>query len=243
MKLLYDADDGLAGRGAIGLIVLETDETMEPEMAPIFARADVSVYHSRIPFDPVVAPETLANMAKELTPSARLLPKDIRFDAVGYGCTSAATVIGPRKVASLIQDAVNTQSVTEPISAALAAFRALKAQKIGFLTPYRADVSAKMRELFEREGFEISGFATFEEEEDHKVALISEASVLEGMRAVGTDCDLVFSACTNLRSFGVIEQAEQELDVPIVSSNSALAWHLGQMAGHKLDGPGRLFRL
>lgn len=240
-RLNFQSDGGYAGRGALGLVVLETDETIEPEIAPLF-RPVASLYHTRIPFDPVVTEETLNEMADNLPAAVDLFPKEVSFDVIGYGCTSASTVIGSDRVAALINQSHPEAAVTNPLAAVIAAARHLGAEKIGFLTPYSQDVSAKMHTALERAGFEISKFGCFEEEEDHKVALISEQSVLEGARFVAKGADMVFTACTNLRSFGVIEAAEQELGIPVVSSNAALAWHMAQLASRPVAGPGRLFK-
>jgi maleate isomerase len=64
------------------------------------------------------------------------------------------------------------------------------------------------------------------------------------MFKVGTgECDAVFASCTNLRTFGVIESAEAALGKPVISSNSAFAWHLHKLAGitGPIAGPGQLF--
>lgn len=240
--LNFTSDEGYAGQGATGLIVLDTDETIEPELGPLFQKV-TNLYHSRIPFDAVVSPEALGAMAEHLPNASRLLSKDIKFDVIGYGCTSASTVIGSEKVAELVQTAHPEAKVTDPLRSVVAAAQALNAKKIGFLTPYRADVSKAMWARLEEFGFEISSFASFDEEEDHKVALISEASVLDGMKHVAEGADVVFSACTNLRSFNVIEPAEEACGIPVLSSNAALAWHMSHLAGQKVEGPGQLFSL
>ena len=41
-----------------------------------------------------VTPQTLAQMQTDLPIAARLLPQAFAFDAIGYGCTSGATIIG-----------------------------------------------------------------------------------------------------------------------------------------------------
>lgn len=243
MAIPYDSDDGYAGAAPLGVIVLETDETLEPEIGPVVRAAGGAVYHSRIAFDPCVTPETLVKMADDLPRAAGLLPQ-ARFGCVGYGCTSGATVIGPDRVAKMVKSTCKARHVTDPISAVLAALAALDARSIGFLTPYSQDVSARMATLLETNGYTIAQFKTFDQAEDYKVARISEASVLAGMMQVGQGaCDVVFSACTNLRSFNVIEQAEAELGKPVISSNSALIWHMLKLAGYaKAAGPGRLFQ-
>jgi maleate isomerase len=228
------------------VIVLSTDETLEPELQQIRAHPNVSLYHSRIPFDPNVTPETLARMEGEIPASLDLFPKHAAFDAIGYGCTSGATVIGAARVAQIVQDTFPNAVVTNPITAAMAACRALDVKRLGLLTPYRADVSAALRNVFEENCITISAFGCFEEEQDHKVSRISESATLYGMLQVGAgDCDAVFASCTNLRTFGVIEQAEKTLGKPVISSNSVFAWHLFRLAGvtGPINGPGQLFRV
>ena len=47
------------------------------------------------------------------------------------------------------------------------------------------------------------------------------------MRAAAVDgADAVFVSCTNLRTVDVIDDLEDELGIPIVTSNQALAWDM-----------------
>jgi maleate isomerase len=240
MAQTFETDSGFGD--AIGLVVLSTDETMEPELATVFSSSHVPIYHSRIRFEEEVTPETLGSMEEDLPGSVGLLSHNVNFGAIGYGCTSGATVIGPDRIAALINSVHADVSVTNPISAVIAAFHALGAKKIGFITPYVADVSAMMRSLLEKNGFEIVDFLSFEEIRDSVVARISEASTLNAIKELGeSDCDVVFVSCTNLRAFGIIEEAEAAIGRPVISSNSALAWHLARLAGKNVSGPGQLF--
>lgn len=232
MGLPFDLDDGAAAKAALGLIVLATDETMEPELARIMPPEGAALYHARIPSAPIVTPETLAQMEADMPIAAALLP-DRQFDVIGYGCTSGATVIGPDVVAGIIGGARKTKAVTDPLTATIAACRALGVRRIGFLTPYVADVSAAMRAKLEEAGLEIAAFASFEEGEERAVARIAERSTLEAIKGLGRrdGVEAVFASCTNLRAFGIIEAAETELGVPVLSSNLALGWDMLRRAG------------
>jgi maleate isomerase len=247
MKLSYESDAGFsAGGSAIGVVVLSTDETLETELRQVAAQSDTSVYHTRIPFEQEVTPETLGRMEDNIPASVSLFPPNIEFGAIGFGCTSGATVIGADNVAAKVHTHFKGVPVSDPITAVIAACNALGVKKLGMLTPYRRDVSAAMSALLEKNGIEISAFASFEEDQDNKVARISETSTLEGMMHVGAgDCDAVFASCTNLRAFNVIEKAEKALGKPVFSSNSAFAWHLHRLAGvtGPMAGPGHLYTL
>lgn len=232
MGLPFDLDDGAATKAALGLIVLATDETMEPELARIMPPEGAALYHARIPSAPTVTPETLAQMEADMPTAAALLP-DRPFDVIGYGCTSGATVIGPDVVAGIIGGARQTKAVTDPLTATIAACRALGVRRIGFLTPYVADVSAAMRAKLEAAGLEIAAFASFEEGEERAVARIAERSTLDAILGLGrrNGVEAVFASCTNLRAFGIVEEAEAALGVPVLSSNLALGWDMLRRAG------------
>ena len=107
MALPFAVDGGIAGGapsgGPIGVIVLQTDGTLEAELRRAFADPDAPIYVNRIPSAETVTPETLAQMALDLPAAAALLPASIPFRAIGYGCTSGSTVIGPERVAELVQ--------------------------------------------------------------------------------------------------------------------------------------------
>jgi maleate isomerase len=236
---------GYGGGPAIGLIVLSTDETLEPEFRQIKTQPATSLYHSRIAFEPVVTKATLARMELALPACVDLFSNHIDFNAIGYGCTSGATIIGSERIAQIINERFPGAAVTDPINAVKAACEALGVVRLGLLTPYSIEVSSSMQRLLEAQGIEISGFATFNETQDHRVARIAESSILDGMLELGKgDCDAVFASCTSLRCFNVIEQAETILGKPVFSSNSAFAWHLHTLAGisGEIQGPGQLFR-
>lgn len=245
MKLPFSLDDGAASKAALGLIVLQMDETLEAELRTVFNQPGVALFHTRIPSAEEISSDTLKQMENELPGVVGLLPSTHPLDVVGYGCTSGATVIGSNKIATLVNQAHPNAKVTDPIAAVIAALEHLNISKIGFITPYVAEVSAAMRDLLNKNGISVSGVASFEQSQDPVVARISPASILDAITAVGDDdnIDAVFVSCTNLRCFDIIEQAEDEIGKPVISSNQALAWHMLKLAGLPTSsmGPGRLF--
>jgi maleate isomerase len=163
---------------------------------------------------------------------------------IGYGCTSASTVIGPDGVRDAIRESLPGVQVTEPLSALLAGCRALGLKRLGFVTPYVPCVSARMQEKLEQAGHQIVSFGSFEEGDDRVVARISESSIYQSILNVAgqSKCDGVIVACTNLRVAHVAAKAEAALGIPVLSSNLALAWHMLSLAGITPNKPvfGRL---
>ena len=246
MKLAFDSDDGFGRRAALGLIVLQADETVEPEFRSLVDLEGVVLYHSRVPSGAEVTPESLAAMQTEIPTAAGLLPPTAELDVIGYACTSGATVIGEAAVAAAIHSVRPGVATSDPLTATKAACRALGVRRLGFVTPYVAEVSAAMRRNLEGAGLEIAAFGSFEESEEAVVARIAPGSVLDAIVEVGAapDCEAVFASCTNLRATGVIAEAEARLSKPVVTSNQALAWHMLRLAGLPNGPPagGSLFR-
>jgi maleate isomerase len=233
MKLEFDTDDGIGTRANLGVIVLATDETVEPEFARMTDLPGVALYHSRIPMVSAIQPDTLAQMEADLPASAGLMPSSLAFDVIGYGCTSASTVIGSDRVAQQIQTVFPQAKVSDPLAAIIAAGRSLGAVRLGFITPYIPEVSARMRQKLEAAGFSIASFGSFEEGDDRVVARISPTAICAAAQrvAAAAPCDALVISCTNLRCLGVIPQLEAQLGIPVLSSNSALAWHMLRLAG------------
>lgn len=245
MKLAYELDESLSARTSFGVLILQSDETLETDFAPLFQGDDLALHHSRIPFADTVAPDTLAEMRVNLPRAIALFPSASPLDVIAYGCTSGTTMIGIDAVRSAIHSVQPQAKVTDPVSALLAACRRLGVRRIGFLTPYLPAVSTAMQDLLVSHGLEIGTFGSFELESDRAVARISRASILDAMGVVGGgDVEAVFASCTNLRTFGLIDEAEAALGKPVLTSNQVLAWHMLTLGGRVggASGPGLLFR-
>jgi len=244
VQLPFETDDGFGARARIGLIVLESDQTIEAE-ARMIDLTGVDIYHSRIPNAMEVTPETLTAMAERLPAAAAILPPAFEFDAIGYGCTSASTLIGPVGVAAAIQSVHPGVACTNPISAAIAAFEALGATRIAVVTPYTEDVTAPVAAEFAAAGMTVTALGSFLEASDLRVARISPESVAAGVRTIAgsADCDAVFVSCTSVRMMADAQRLEDEIGVPVISSNVALIWHLLRLAGvrDEIAGFGSLY--
>ena len=244
--LPFETETFIGKRARLGLISLATDYTIEHEYRTVLAHLPgVALYTARIANEVTVTPATLADMEQRLTPTAAtLLPED-RVDVVAYGCTSASCVIGADRVANAIRKAKPGVAVTDPITAAMAAFRALGARRIGVLTPYTRDVNAQVQATIEAGDFEVPVFGSFNEPNDPTVAAISEASLEAALRQIRdtAETDLLFVSCTSVRLLEAVARLEEMLGLPVTSSNHAIIWHSLRLAEvtDRIEGLGRLF--
>ena len=232
-RLPFNTDAGAGERARLGLLVLESDQTMEWEFRDLTHLPGVSVYHARLENAVTVTPDTLAAMEQQLPVAARLLPDYLGLKAIGYGCTSGSTIIGEDRVAEIIAAVHPGVPSTNPLTAAKAAFAALGVSRLGLLTPYTPDVTEAMQARFDDAGISVKLVGSFYEDSDLVVGRVDAASILQGAVSVGSsdDVDGVFISCTSLRAASVIPKAEKVLNKPVTASNHALAWHLLRLAG------------
>lgn len=229
------------GPAPLGMIVLQTDETIEGDLRRMLPM-NVPLYVSRVPSAPEVTPESLRAMSSHLTNAARLLPQALPYAGVGYGCTSASAQIGSDHVAKLIGVGVQTGHVADPLSALIAACRVMNITKLAFLSPYTADVSDRLRAALAVAGIDTPVFGSFEEANEASVVRIARHSIVDAA------CDLaaqggtqaVFLSCTNLRTLDLIEEIEGRIGMPCLSSNQVLGWQLGRQTDAGAQVPGKL---
>jgi maleate isomerase len=228
----YEMGPRIGTRATLGLIVLQSDETIEQDFRRLFPEDDIAIYASRVPSGLEVSPDTLAEMAENLPASSDLFPKSISFDVVGYGCTSGTAVIGADQVASLVKSRCETPHVTNPLTSLIAQCRAKNVTRLALVSPYVESVSQTMRDRLSEAGIETPIFGSFGVAEEAKVARIAQASIEAAAinLAKGTDVDAVFLSCTNLRTLEAIPNIEAALGIPVFSSNQALAWHMSTLA-------------
>ena len=235
----------------MGLIVLETDLTIESEIHQFLTQTEmasraISLLHTRIPCDDKVSAENLGMMEKKFEKSLKLFPENHSFDVIGYGCTSASLVIGEEKIEKIVKSFVRSREVTTPMTAIKRGLKSLNVKKIGYLAPYISEIAQNMCQNLAEHGFKISASATFGENKDSVVGNISPESILKAIEVLilqKKDIEAVFVACTSLKCASIISLAEEKFGIPIISSNSALAWDMARLGRVQISeiGKGSLF--
>ncbi len=247
LPLPFNLDQEMGMRGAIGLIVLASDQTIEQEFRHLTGFDGVFVYQSRILNDSHITPATLGAMEARLAEATAVILPGVPLDVVAFCCTSASMVIGEEQVFAQIRAVRPDVACTTPITAAFAAFKAFEARRIALITPYRDDVNQTIQRYLQAQGIEVPVMGSFYEEDDRRVCQISEASIRNAAMTLGANpaVDAVFISCTALRAAGIVAEIEGMLGKPVTSSNHALAWHCLRLAGidDQCDDLGTLFQL
>ncbi|MEM9199786.1 MAG: Asp/Glu racemase [Pseudomonadota bacterium] len=225
------SDPQMLGRPAgpaMGLIVLRVDETIEHEFRSLIPADRARLYVTRVQSGDDLTPDSIAQMAPRLIEAASLLPRAADFDVIGYACTSATALLGAETVAGLVADGVPTRAVTNPLSAAAAQIRSLGLERIGLVSPYMAQVADGLCAAFEALGVGIAARHSLEESNEAAVARIDPNVTADAARRLVQKgaVDGVFLSCTNLNTLSILGPLADELGLPVLSSNAALAWHM-----------------
>lgn len=230
----------------VGLIILATDHTTEPDFRRMVASERIGVYVARIPYANPTTPQNLRKMQPALTAGAALILPDETLDAICYSCTSASVVIGDAEIEAAIQAAKPGMAVVTPPMAGVRGLNAFGARRISILTPYTVETSRPMAAYFAAKGFEIASFTCLGFEDDREMARIAPAALVDlAAQAIHARADALFVSCTALRAALAVPGMEQAIGRPVVTSNQASAWNCLRLCGDETAHPqfGRLMTL
>jgi maleate isomerase len=232
----------------IGLVVPSSNVTVETEMPAILGRHPSAMFsfHSSRMRMATVSPEQLAAMNAQRERCVLELG-DADPDVILYACLVALMSVGPgehQRVEGLVAEQVATGGsqarVRSSAGALVEALRAVPARRIAFVTPYMKPLAQKVVSYLEAEGFDVVDWRALEVEDNRLVGCIPGDRVM----AVARELDLaradalVVSACVQMPSLPLVDIAEQEFGLPVVSAATAGAYSILKAAGLPLDLPG-----
>ena len=210
--------------GQVGLIALATDFNTESDLRRMYPEG-VELFTSRVLNTNPLTIENLRTMAPNISSVAATLLPGTPLDAIIYGCTSGTAAIGANTIKKLIQESCPNVPVINPIDAVCSAFDTYGAKRISILTPYTENVNEELVNSFTEKGYDVTNVSGFGYEDDTAMTFITPEDIKEA--AINTftpEADLLFISCTSLRASLVIQEIEQSIKKPVISSNQAIAW-------------------
>lgn len=216
-----------------------TIETDARRMLPPTAALHVS----RVRFANPTTPENLLAMRPRLAEAADLLVPGQTLAAIGFGCTSASSLIGDAGVAAAIAAARPGVPVMTPAQAVCRALAALGLTRLAIMTPYLPETTEPMIDYFAAAGLEVVGAHCLGLADDRDMGRIApDAIITAAERADDPAAEAVFLSCTALPALPLIAELETRLGKPVLCSNQALFWALMSLAGLPLPlGYGHIF--
>ena len=233
------------GKGRIGLILPHEDYTTEYEFNKV-APPDVAFYATRIKLKSVTR-EGLLKMSEEVETAVERLPPKINL--IVYHCTSGTFVMGPRWESDLLNRIRKKTGllVISTMESVVKALNSLKLNKICLVTPYTKDLNEKEIDYMAKFNVTVIKDVALSMTKTEDMCALEQEEIYKWAKEVdSSEADCVFISCTGLKTMGLIDRLERELNKPIVSSNSATLWHSLRLCGVQttnVSGYGRLFRL
>jgi arylmalonate decarboxylase len=231
-------------RGKIGLIVPSTNTVIEPEfnrMAP----KGVSIHSGRIMLLGKASEESYVKMGEETGRAAAEL-STAEVDVIAWGCTSGSCVVPREQLEGSIVENSNIPAVST-MTAVFEAIKAFGAKTISLGTPYVDFVNQTEIEVIEREGIKVAAYYGLElgetQEERRGIGRVPPESLFRLARHIDRpESDLIFLSCTNLATIEMLDQLEQDLGKPVISSNQATFWASLRRLGirDRIEGYGSL---
>ena len=237
------------GLARIGVLVPFTNTNLEADMALL--RPDgISFHYARLggyDRDEIPDEAQMAGLgASDLDEPLELL-MGVRPDVVMYGCTSATLAHGPEFDRSLA-DKITALSGAATVTAAgalVSALQSLEVAKIGFASPYVAQLNEEAIGFLARSGIEtVHRSEVTVALDNYGQGELTPQKVFDlGRAADHPEAEVIVLSCTDMRSVEVIARLESELCKPVITSNQAQFWSCMRRAGitDKLQGFGQLF--
>ncbi|HCH23978.1 MAG TPA: arylmalonate decarboxylase [Oceanospirillaceae bacterium] len=235
-------DQGRHPHAKIGFVLLATEQTIEDDMR-LLLPDEVGCHFTRAPIPDSITVETLTDLGSSLGDAARLILPDGSLDVISYACTSGSLVLGEEQVYAELSKGAPKAQKTCIIASVIKALRAVEAKKIVVVTPYLDSINQMEDDYLQASGFEVLDIQGMQLEKDSDMIRVSPQFIVDyAQRFDSPDADAVFISCGALRSIEVIDQLEQALGKPVITSNQATAWDTMRMAGvmHQLLGYGQL---
>lgn len=174
-------------------------------------------------------------------------------DVILYACLVAVIAAGPgehRRVEGLIAEQLATGGSTaiarSSAGALIEALTALDARRVALVMPYPEPLARTVVDYLTDEGFEIVDWVALDVEDNAEVGCIPGDVVMSAARGLRiSDADaVVLSACVQMPSLDLIEVAEAEFGMPVISAATAGAYSVLKGLGlpPEIPGAGRLLQ-
>ncbi len=170
-----------------------------------------------------------------------------RVDVLLYACLVAvmATAIGEHRNTELriAEQLAAGGSAARVLSSAGALVRALVdlgVSRVALVMPYTEPVARRVVAYLEAEGFTITDWRALGVADNAEVGCIPGDAVMRAARDLditATDA-LVISCCVQMPSLGLVQSAEDELGIPVLSAATAGAYSILRVLGLPVDIPG-----
>lgn len=230
-------------RARLGMLLPSGNQAAEPQFHAMLP-AGVSLHTTRLKLTGSSEAHLLA-MTERIEEAAELVA-DSGADLVVFHCT-AVTTFSPELEHSIKERVARASGkpTTATSEAIVTALKTLGARRIVMLSPYVEAINAREAAYFRGAGFEILDCAGLGCGDANAMMAVTPEHWREfALAHRNQDAQAYLISCTTVRSADVIEELERDLGLPVVTSNTATAWHCLRKLGiaDRIGGFGKLLR-
>lgn len=234
----------------LGILTPSSNTVLEPLTTAMAAGLPgVTLHFSRFRVTEIaLSPGALSQFDDAPVLQAASLLADAKVDAIAWSGTSASWLGFDRdaKLCHAIHDATGVPA-TSSVLALNEALSGLGTHRLGLVTPYSADVQARIMANYAAAGIPCVAERHVGLRDNFSFAEVTEAQLQAMVREVSqAGADTVAILCTNLRGAPLAARLEAELGMPVLDSVATALWGALRLAGADpggITGWGGLFRL
>jgi maleate isomerase len=228
----------------IGLFVPSSNTTIEPEFYRALPR-HVTLHAARL-YLTKIATDSIENVVRDIETQARNL-SSADVDVLVLGATAPSFLKGlgyDREVTRRIEDASGKRATTTS-TALVDALHDLGISRVALGAAYDDCVNGIAKGFLEANGFEVVHAKGLGLVDNLVVGRLEASSARELAREIDRpEAQAIVLACTNWKTMDVLEELEQELGKPVLSTTQVSIWAALRMIGETeaINGYGSLLR-
>ncbi|MBD8680619.1 maleate cis-trans isomerase family protein [Pseudomonas sp. CFBP 13719] len=231
----------------LGVLTPSSNTALEPlTQALIASLPEVSVHFSRFSVTQIaLSADALGQFQRERILDAARLLADAHVDAIGWSGTSAGWLGFDTDVA--LCQAISEATAIPATTSVLALNKALQRfgiRRLGLVSPYLADVQAKIVANYAALGIDASAESHLSLQDNFSFAEVDEATLdRQVAEVVAAGAEAITTFCTNLHAAHRAESWERQHGVPVFDTVTTVLWDVLNMTGvdtRRLTGWGRL---
>ena len=219
-------------RTRLGVILPADNAVLEPELASL-GLPGLGVHVVRLTTtDRPAMPEQGIAFSDAFT--------ELGVDAVGYACAETSLLGGVDTNEHIVREVTSRTGLptVTAIGAMVESCRALDADRVAVVAPYRESSAVALRDYLTAAGLDVvdlchRDFSVGSPDPREWFATNRQPAQVAANLARSVDhasAEAIVISATNLWTFPVLHALEQELDRPVISTNSALLWAMLQRA-------------
>ena len=242
-KRKVEFDEGKHSRAKLGFILMSTDMAGESDLFDM-APSNVGIHITRLKTEDHTTNETLSRHIDFMADAASRIQPDAKPNVISYSCTSGSIINGEDLVMKEIKKGAPYCIPMTLVTGVIDALNELNAKKIVIGTPYLDEINTLEANFFIKKGFEILNIQGLNLNTGISFGQVTPDYWKKFAIEINQDeAEAIFLSCGGIRSLEVVEEIENILKKPVITSNQAQMWSCLRRAGikDKISGFGQIF--